>query len=189
MPRERKPLAVPDVSIAEFFQVMTRIGLTSFGGGLSGWMHRELVEKRAWFTEEEFLSSLAIAQAMPGINVINLAMWLGFRLLGTRGALAGFCAIVFPPLALILIVSFAYESLEPYAIVHRILAGVAAAALALTLNMGSRVTAAASRDFVAILIVVVTFVCVGLLRLPLVQTVLVIAPFSLAWSFHRERSA
>lgn len=152
-------------------------------------MYRELVERRRWFSEEEFLSSLAIAQAMPGINVINLSMWVGFRLRGSLGALVGFCAMVFPPLAVIIPLSMAYELLGRYALVHHVLAGIAAAALALTLNMGQRVTAAASRDLISILVVAATFVGVGLLRYPMFETVLAITPISLAWSFYRERHA
>lgn len=168
---------------------MTVVALTSFGGGLSGWMYRQFVEKLRWFTEEEFLSSLAIAQAMPGINVINLAMWLGFRLRGTLGAMVGFCAMVFPPLALIIVLSMVYQVIGKYTVVHHVLAGVAAAALALTLNMGSRVTIAASRDAVTILVVAATFVAIGILRWPMVDTVLAITPVSLAWAFYRERAA
>lgn len=177
----------PRVSIVGLFRVLTQIGLTSFGGGLSGWMYRELVERRGWFSEEDFLSSLAIAQAMPGINVINLSMWIGFRLRGSLGAFVGFCAMVFPPIAVILPLSLAYQVLGRYPLVHHLLAGVAAAALALTLNMGQRVTTAASRDAVSILVVAATFAGVGLLRLPMLETVLAITPVSLLWSFHRER--
>lgn len=166
---------------------MTRIGLTSFGGGMSGWMYRELVEQRGWFSEEEFLASLAISQALPGINVINLAMWLSFRLRGTLGAIIGFCAMVFPPLALIIAISLAYSMLRQYDDVHHLLAGIAAAALAVTLNMGARVTAAASRDVVSIVLVALTFLTVGVLQFPMVETVLVLTPLSLAWSFYRER--
>jgi chromate transporter len=152
-------------------------------------MYRELVERRRWFSEEEFLSSLAISQAMPGINVINLSMWVAFRMRGSLGAVVGFCAMVFPPLAVIIPLSVVYEALGRFALVHHALAGIAAAALALTLNMGQRVSAAASRDLISILIVAVTFVGVGVLRFPMLETVLAITPFSLAWSFYRERRA
>ncbi len=77
---------------AQLFVVFARIGLTSFGGGLSGWLLREFVQRRGWLGEEEFLSGLALAQAFPGVNVVNLAIWIGYRLRGTPGALAGAAA-------------------------------------------------------------------------------------------------
>ncbi len=99
----------PRVSLAEIFLVFSKISLTSFGGGLSGWMYREFVEARSWFSESEFLSSLAICQAMPGVNVVNLAVWLGFRLRGTLGAIVGFCAMIVPALIVIIPIAIAYS--------------------------------------------------------------------------------
>jgi chromate transporter len=177
------------VSLSDVFKVFSQLGLTSFGGGLSGWMHRELVERRHWFSEEEFITSLALAQAMPGLNVVNLAVWLGFRLRGTFGAVAGFCGVTFPPLAVIIPVSIAYAQWGHLALVHRTLAGVAAAALALTLNMGLRVATTASRDAVAVAILAAVFAGVGVLRLPMVPLVLAIAPLSIGWALLRARAA
>jgi len=177
------------VSIAEIFSAFSRVSLTSFGGGLSGWMYRDFVERRGWFSDAEFLSSLAICQAMPGVNVVNLSVWLGFRLRGTLGAIAGFCGMVFPSLAVIIPLALAYQVWGGFAIVHHALAGVAAAALALTLNMSSRVTIAASRDAVAIAIVILVFVGVGIMRWPMFQFVLAVAPLSIVWAFWRLRNA
>ena len=65
--------------------VFTRIGLTSFGGGMSGWLMREFVQRRRWMDEEEFLAGLGLAQAFPGVNVVNMAIWIGYRLRGNAG--------------------------------------------------------------------------------------------------------
>ena len=152
-------------------------------------MYREFVESRGWFSESEFLSGLAISQAMPGVNVVNLAVWLGFRLRGTRGAIAGFCAIIFPALALIIPISIAYGYWGTYPAAHHALAGIAAAALALSMNMVSRMTVTAvRRDIAAIAIVTVIFVGIGLLRWSMVELVLVVAPLSIAWAFYKQRA-
>jgi chromate transporter len=170
--------------------VFAKVSLTSFGGGLSGWMYREFVERRGWFTESEFLSSLAICQAMPGVNVVNLAVWLGFRLRGTLGAIAGFCAMIIPALAVIIPISIAYSYWGKYPVAHHALAGIAAAALALTLNMVSRIAVSAvRRDLVAFAIVAVIFVGVGLLRWSMFELVIVVAPISIGYAFYRQRTA
>jgi len=180
----------PRVSLAEIFQVFTKVSLTSFGGGLSGWMYREFVEVRGWFSDSEFLSALAICQAMPGVNVVNLSVWLGFRLRGTLGAVTGFCAMIVPALIVIIPLSVAYSVWGKYAAVHHALAGIAAAALALTLNMASRVTVSAVRsDVVALAVVAVVFVGIGLLRWSMFELVIVVAPLSVAWAFHKGRPA
>src|SRR3546814_6380048 len=61
-------------SLTMLFLAFSRLGVTSFGGGLSGWIMRELVHRRKWISEQEFVNGLALSQAFPGINVVNLAM-------------------------------------------------------------------------------------------------------------------
>lgn len=56
------------------FLIFSRIGLTSFGGGLSGWLLREFVQDRDWISEEAFLNGQAISQTLPGIYECNHAL-------------------------------------------------------------------------------------------------------------------
>ena len=84
-------MAIPEnpPTATQLFLIFTRIGLTSFGGGLSGWIFREFVQKHRWLTEDEFLSGLAISQTLPGVNVSNMAIWIGYRLVGASAAAIG----------------------------------------------------------------------------------------------------
>jgi len=176
------------VPLREIFRAFATIGLTSFGGGVSGWMYREFVEQRGWLSEEEFLSSFALCQAMPGVNVVNLAVWIGFRLRGTLGALAGFVAIIFPPLVVTLILGALYGRWGQLAVVHHALAGAAAVAIALSLNMGLRATASAARNAVAIGVLLALFMGIGIMQLPMLPLVLALAPISLGAAFLQERA-
>jgi chromate transporter len=101
MPEPDAPRPTP----LRLFLIFTRIALTSFGGGLSGWLLREFVTDRKWISEEEFLNGLAISQALPGVNVKNMAIWIGFRLNGFQGAVAGFTGIIVPPAIVIVLFS------------------------------------------------------------------------------------
>ena len=75
----------PQPTAWRLFLIFSRIGLTSFGGGLSGWLLREFVQDRHWISEEDFLNGLSLSQALPGVNVKNMAIWIGYRLVGTSG--------------------------------------------------------------------------------------------------------
>src|SRR5207247_7245155 len=81
------------------------LGLGSFGFGgpiaLAGYMHRDLVEKRRWYTEDEYQQGLAIAQTMPGPLAAQLAMWLGYLERGSIGALVVALPFVVPPFLLV----------------------------------------------------------------------------------------
>lgn len=170
----------------QLLAVFTRIGLTSFGGGLSGWMLREFVQRRAWLDEEEFLSGLALAQAFPGVNVVNLSIWIGYRLRGTAGALAGACGIIVPAAVVVVLIASAFGALTGYPLAHLVLDGVGAAAVGLSLQMGLiAARRAAAKGVAASAIMALAFVAVGLAHLPLPLVVLVLGPASVALAYWR----
>jgi chromate transporter len=76
-PRPRSP--------ADLFWSFTWLALQGFGGVLAV-VQRELVEKKRWMTNEEFVEDWAVAQIMPGPNVVNLSVMIGDRHFGLRGA-------------------------------------------------------------------------------------------------------
>ncbi|WP_434112174.1 chromate transporter [Paraburkholderia caffeinilytica] len=158
-------------TLTGLFLIFSRIGLTSFGGGLSGWLLREFVQDRDWISEEDFLNGLAISQALPGINVKNMAIWIGHRLLGWRGALLAVTGIIVPPAILIIVLGTLFSHLLQFPVAHILLAGAAAAATGLSLSMGVTTALRVRRRLLPLLFLAGTFVAVGILRLPLVWVV------------------
>lgn len=181
---EHAPPATP----ARLFAAFARIGVSSFGGGLSAWVLQECVKRRRWISEDEFLNGLALAQALPGVNVVNLAVWIGYRLAGGVGATAAALGIVVPPFVIMLSLSLAWGWLSRYPLANQALAGAAAAAIGLSLAMGLRVGRRCLRRVVPAVVMAVTFAAVGLLRLPLPQVVAVMAPLSIGIAYARERA-
>ena len=89
-------------SLLALFLVCLKIGMFSFGGGLSGWLHQEFVRRHGWIEDDDFASILAIAQMLPGANVVNLVICMGDQLRGAAGAAVGvFGFLVGPFLAVI----------------------------------------------------------------------------------------
>jgi chromate transporter len=168
MTTSKKPTAL------QLFLIFSRIGLTSFGGGLSGWLLREFVQDRDWMTEEEFLNGLAISQALPGVNVKNLAIWIGYRLAGRWGAVAGFAGIIVPPAIVIVLLGVLFARLARFELTHVALAGAAAAAAAIGLSLAMGITAVrrVPRRVVPMLVMAATFVGIGILHWPLLWVVL-----------------
>ncbi|MEN9467780.1 MAG: hypothetical protein RL081_1781, partial [Pseudomonadota bacterium] len=74
-------------SKTDLFVSFSLLALQGFGGVLAV-VQRELVEKKKWLTLEEFLEDWAVAQILPGPNVVNLSLMIGDRYFGMRGALA-----------------------------------------------------------------------------------------------------
>lgn len=179
-PAAAPPLPLRTPSLLEFAGVMGRIGLTSFGGGLSAWLMRVVVQERHWMGETEFLSGLALCQVFPGINVVNLAIWLGYRMHGGPGAVVGALAMIVPPGAVLIGMAAAFADLSRYAAVRTALDGVAAAAIGLGASMGVRAARHSGTRLLPVAVMAITFVAVGVLRLPLIPVVVVLTPVSIA---------
>ncbi|MBN9221899.1 MAG: chromate transporter [Mesorhizobium sp.] len=180
-----KPQTAPAPSSLQLFLIFTRIGLTSFGGGLSGWLLREFVQNRNWMTQEEFLNGLSISQALPGVNVKNMAVWIGYRLLGWRGAIVGFVGIIVPPAIVIVLLGTVFSSLSRYPLTHVALMGAAAAAVGLSLSMGITAARAVPRTAIPLLIMAGTFIAVAILHWPLFWVVLAAGSLSVANTYFR----
>jgi chromate transporter len=175
-------------SLRSIFGAFAKIGLTSFGGGLSGWLLREFVQRRAWLTEQEFLSGLALAQAFPGVNVVNLAIWIGFRLRAGPGAVVAALGMVVPAMAVAMLLVALFSQAADSQRVHIALAGVAAAAVGLSLQTGLRAARNAARGLARSLILVATFAAIFVWRLPLLWVVGTMAPLSIALAWSRVRT-
>ncbi|MDB5965157.1 MAG: chromate transporter [Polaromonas sp.] len=180
------PSTAPEApALRTLFFTFAKIGLTSFGGGLSGWIMREIVERRGWLGTQEFMSGLALAQAFPGINVVNLAIWVGFRLRGGGGALAASLGLVVPPMCVAIVLVALFSHLGDSHLAHVALAGVAAAAVGLSLQTGLRAARHAASGVVQALVLAATFAAIFFWRLPLLWVVGVMAPLSIALAWVR----
>jgi chromate transporter len=172
-------------TLAQIFLAFAKIGLTSFGGGLSGWMLREFVQSRRWLSETEFLSGLALAQAFPGVNVVNLSIWIGFRLRAGRGAVVAATGMIVPPMVTAMILAALFAELSHAPTVHIVLAGIAAAAVGLSLQMGLRAAYRAATGPMSIVIMAVTFGTIFVAGLPLLWVVGAMAPLSILLAYLR----
>lgn len=175
----------PSPGVLALFIAFSQIGLTSFGGGLSGRMMRDFVYERRWLDEEAFLNGLALSQALPGVNVKNLAIWIGYRLAGWRGAVAGFTGIIAPPAVLIVLFGIAFSTLTRFPLTHVALAGAAAAAIGLSISMAITAVRRLPRRALPFAVTALTFVSVAVLHWPLVWTVLVGGTLSVALEYRR----
>src|SRR5262249_61508561 len=84
------------------------VALASFGGGLSAWAQRVLVQQRGWLDDDEFLSALTLCRLMPGPNQVNMAVYVGERFGGVRGVVAAVAGLVVVPTAILVGLGAAY---------------------------------------------------------------------------------
>jgi chromate transporter len=182
-------LAVPGapVPLIALYRVFFWIGVFSFGGGLTPWMHREVVEVRGWMTREQFLSGYAVAQILPGVNSTNLAIFIGQRLRGALGAATALVGTLTAPFAFVLAAAMSYELLLSIPAIAIALVGVAAAATGMLLRMGLVTARAGLRSLASGLVMAATFVMVGILQWPVIPVLAVIVPLSVAAAWPRTK--
>jgi chromate transporter len=164
------------------FLAFTEIAISGFGGTLP-WAYRALVERKRWLTEHEFMEALALGQLLPGPNICNVAVMVGYRFAGHAGAVAALGGLVGAPFLCMVLLGALYARYGDLALAQRALAGMSAVAAALVLATGLKMLKNMPRRWRPIAFGLLAFGCVGLLRLPLLGVLLVLAPaaVALAW--------
>ena len=134
-------------------------------------VQRELVEKKRWMTRDQFVEDWAVAQIMPGPNVVNLSMMIGGRYFGLRGALAALAGMLAAPLVLVLLLAVAYGSVAQHPAAQGALRGMGAVAAGLITATGIKLVTALENNAMGraacLLLASLTFVAIGMLRWPL----------------------
>lgn len=173
----------PVVTRQALFLTFLLMGLTSFGGVLP-WARRILVEQRAWLTNEEFADALSFGQILPGPNIVNVSIMVGIRFQGTVGALCAFSGLMLAPLAIIFLLAMLYTQYGQLEVVQNIFRGTGAATAGLVVAMGYRMATKQQRSWRTVLITVLALIGSGILGMPLLSVLGILAPVSigLAWS-------
>ena len=162
-------------SLTELFLSLTAIALQGFGGVLAI-VQREMVERRQWMTMEEFVEDWAVAQIMPGPNVINLSLMIGDRWFGLRGALVAVAAMLTFPLLVVLLLALLYAHFGANPHVASALRGMGAVAAGLITATGLKLMGALRKHPLGparlIAFGIATFIGIAVLRWPLLWVLL-----------------
>ncbi len=162
-------------SLTDLFMSFTLLALQGFGGVLAI-VQRELVEKKRWMTREEFIEDWAVAQIMPGPNVVNLSMMIGARSFGLKGAMAALAGMLTVPLILVLLLALVHARFAGHPGVAGALRGMGAVAAGLIIATGLKLFSALRNNALGLRLCEVfgalCFVAIALLRWPLIYVLL-----------------
>ena len=173
-------------SLADLFLAFVQVSLSGFGGALP-WARRMIVDKRGWMTADEFNESFALAQFLPGPNVINFSVVFGSRFGGARGAAVALAGLLGPPLVIVTVLAVLYARYGDLETLGRILAGITAAASGLLIAVVAKMAAPLFRKRLhwAPVMAALAFIGVALLHWPLPLVFIVLAPLSIALAWFR----
>ena len=175
LPAEEEQARPRPQSLTDLFISFTLLALQGFGGVLAV-VQRELVEKKRWLTREEFVEEWAVAQIMPGPNVVNLSLMIGHRYFGLRGALAALAGMLTVPLVVVLMLALVYAQFAGHPGVAGALRGMGAVAAGLIAATGLKLMGALKLHPLGlpmcIALALACFIGIALLRLPLAYVLL-----------------
>ena len=162
-------------SLRDLFVTFTLLALQGFGGVLTV-VQRELVEKKRWLTRDEFVEEWAVAQVLPGPNVINLSIMIGERHFGLKGALVALAGLLTAPLFVVVTLAVLYAHFSAVPAVAGALRGMGAVTAGLIAATGFKLFPSLQKNVLGIglclVFCVLCFVAVALLRWPLVYVLL-----------------
>ncbi|AOY93291.1 chromate transporter [Cupriavidus sp. USMAA2-4] len=182
------PNLAPPPTPRRLFIEFARMGLSGFGGVLP-FVRRAVVERNRWLDDRQFIELLSMGQVLPGPNVINVALMLGLRFAGLRGALSAFAGLVLVPMVVVLSAMLLYEHYRDVAAVQHMLAGMTAVSAGLVLATGIKLAQSLPPSLRGLLVGAAAFVAIGLLRWPLVPVMAVLVPLGLLLEWHAEGRA
>jgi chromate transporter len=190
MTDETPSLARPS-SERELFVVFTLLALQGFGGVLAV-AQRVLCEQKRWLTREQFVEVLAFGQVLPGPNVCNVALMVGDRFFGWRGAFAALAGMMTVPLVIVLAITVAYSQYASNPVVAGALKGMGAVAAGLIVGTALKLMSALRTNPMGIpacaVLMASAFAAVAILRWPLVWVLLGLGTVACLLAWRRVRA-
>ena len=117
----------------QLFWTYLKIGTFTLGGGYAmlPLIQREVVDRKGWIDEEEFLNMIALAQAAPGLIAVNSAIFIGWRIGGWRGVAGAVLGAVLPSFIIILAIATVFSEWKEQPAVAAAFKGIRPAVVAL----------------------------------------------------------
>lgn len=171
-------MTTPRVLLRELFLHFLVIGAISFGGGMVAYQKILLIDRKKWLTQDEFMAALAISQALPGLNSVNLALLAGDRLRGLAGALVAMLGLVLPGASFLLVVAVLYARGQDHHVGQLLLGAVAAVAAGVLAGVTAALGAEQFRNARSLALIAATFMLTSIVKLALLEVVLIMVPLA-----------
>ena len=173
-------------SVTELFVAFSWLAMQGFGGVLAI-VQREVVENKQWLSTQEFVEDWAVAQIMPGPNVVNIALMIGDRFFGWRGALAALTGMLALPLVVVLALAVALSGVSHEPAVQGALKGMGAVSAGLIAGTGLKLISALKSNpmgrWACFVLALLTVVAIAWLRIPLAWVLMGLGIPAVVWAY------
>lgn len=171
------------ISPTELFLGFASIAVSGFGGVMP-FARRMMVERRQWLTAAEFTDLVSLGQILPGPNIVNVSICVGWRFAGWAGVFASLAGLVFVPFWIVLGFGMIHATFGEIPRVQGAFLGIAAAGAGLVVATGIKMARPMIGNVQAMAFIALGFVAIAVMRWPLVPVVIALASLSIlvtAW--------
>ena len=165
------------VGFWEAFWFWVKLGFINFGGpaGQIAIMHRELVERKRWVSEQQYLRTLNFCMLLPGPEAQQVATYIGWRLHGTLGGIVAGSFFVIPSIFVLLLLSYLAVAHSDVPAINGLLYGVQPVVIAIVVEAVLRIGKRTINHAVLVAFAVLAFVALYFLSIPFPLVVLAAA--------------
>ena len=171
------------------FKTFFKIGLFNLGGGYAmiPLIEEEVVNKKQWVSKDEMLDLIAIAQSCPGVFAINIAIFIGYKLRKTKGAIATSAGTALPSFLIILLIAMFFHQFKDNKVVAAMFRGIRPAVVALiavpTLNLAVR----AKLNKFTLWIPIVSALAIWLMGVSPIWIIIIAAIGGILWGIGKDK--
>jgi len=178
------------VSLWRIFCVFAKIGAFTIGGGYAMIpIIRDELVKRGWLTDEEIPDIIALAQSAPGVLAVNMSIFAGYKMRGTKGSIAATLGSILPSFLTILLIAMLFAGYKDNPVVVRIFKGIRPVVVSLIIVPMINMARKGNKTWWAWLISAVTLVAVAFLGFSPIWILLVLIVLAVLFTMFKERRA
>ena len=178
------------VSLWRIFCVFAKIGAFTIGGGYAMIpIIRDELVKRGWLTDEELPDIIALAQSAPGVLAVNMSIFAGYKMRGTKGSIAATLGSILPSFLTILLIAMLFAGYKDNPVVVRIFKGIRPVVVSLIIVPMINMARKGNKTWWAWLISAVTLVAVAFLGFSPIWILLVLIVLAVLFTLFKERRA
>ena len=172
----------------QLFWTFVKVSAFTIGGGMAmiSVVRDILVVKRKWMSEDEFMDIVAISQALPGLMAVNTAIFIGYRLLGTKGSIVATLGSILPPFIIILAIAMVFTGYKDNKVVEAIFKGIRPAVVALIAVPTIQMAIRQKLDWLSGAIALATMLLIAFLKVSPIYIILVVGVIAAAIAKYRE---
>lgn len=157
----------------ELFTGFMKLGLIGFGGALP-LAHQMIVENRKWLSNEDFTDLLGICQILPGGNIINMAVAIGYKFHGLKGSISSVLGLIFAPTVIVILLYELYAQFQNIPTIKHMIEGLAAAAAGLLFAMGLKMLKPIIKSYLTAFTIFMIFIFMLVIKIPLALTLIIL---------------